>query len=396
MSRPATSRLIHDVIEGMGPIIEAFAVRVPQLMEQWGDDLCDFLAGNPQEGALQPYEDALHRWADVRRRDWYAYKTSEPEARAVVAASLREYLGIPFEAEDVALTNASIAALGVTLRTICEPGDEVITISPPHFLYKALIIAAGATTVPVRIDWSTLDLDLDAIQRAITPKTRAIIVNSPHNPTGKIFPPETLERLASILTEASEGNQPIYLISDEAYHRILFDDRTFTSPVGFYPRSFLVYSYGKILLAPGQRIGYVAMSPEMPDREELRGALITAQIITGFAFPNALLQHALVDLDPLTIDVKRIQARRDRMVDALREMGYELHVPESTFYLLPKSPIPDDDEFCRWLAEEAVVAMPGSFLEVPGFFRLSLTATDDMIDRALPVFARAFERARAC
>jgi aspartate aminotransferase len=379
----------------MGPIIEAFAVRIPQLMERWGDDLCDFLAGNPQEGALQAYEEALHRWSDARRRDWYAYKTSEPEAQAVVAASLREYLGIPFEPQDVALTNASIAALGVTLRTICEPGDEVITISPPHFLYKALIIAAGATTVPVSIDWSTLDLDLDAIERAITPKTRAIIVNSPHNPTGKIFPPETLERLAAILTKASEENQAIYLISDEAYNRILFDDRTFTSPVGFYPRSFLVYSYGKILLAPGQRIGFVAMSPEMPDREELRGGLITAQIITGFAFPNALLQHALVDLDPLTIDVKHVQAKRDRMVDALRDMGYELHIPESTFYLLPKSPIADDDEFCRWLAEDGVVAMPGSFLEVPGHFRLSLTATDDMIDRALPVFAKAIQRARA-
>jgi aspartate aminotransferase len=393
VSRSPTSSLIRDVMAQLSPMARFFSERTPKLREQFGDQVCDFAAGNPQEGALEPYVAALKRWSDDRQPDWYAYKTSEPEARAVVAGSLREYLGIPFDPDDILLTNASIAALAVTLRAICEPGDEVITVSPPHFLYAPLITAAGATTVPVKIDARTLDLDLDAIGDAITERTRAVIVNSPHNPTGKIFPPETLERLADLLADAPGHPEPIYLLSDEAYNRILFDDRTFTSPASFYPRTFLIYSYGKILLAPGQRIGYIAMSPSMPEREELRTTLFVAQVITGWAFPNALLQHALGDLDPLSIDIKLIQARRDRMVDGLRDMGYELHVPEATFYLMPRSPLRDDGAFCDLLAEEGIIAMPGSFLDLPGFFRLSLTATDDMIERSLPGFARALERA---
>jgi len=389
VSRSPTSRLIAEAAAQLAPMERFFAEHTPRLWERFGDATCDFAAGNPQEGAVDGYVDAMARWAEPRLPDWFAYKMSEPHAQKVVAEDLREYLGVPFEPEDICLTNAAIAALAVTLRTICEPGDEVIIISPPHFLYPALIAATGATTVSVKVDPSTLDLDLDAIGAAITERTRAVIVNTPHNPTGKIFTPETLSGLGALLSEASDRHQPIYLLSDEAYNRILFDERSFTSPAAYYPRTLLIYSYGKVLLSPGQRIGYIAIAPGMPERDELRSGLTMAQIVTGWAFPNALLQHALVDLDPLSVDVKNLQARRDRMVDELRSMGYELHVPEATFYLMPRSPIPDDGAFCERLGEEGIIAMPGSFLDLPGYFRLSLTATDDMIERSLPGFARA-------
>jgi aspartate aminotransferase len=392
--RPAVSRQIRDVHAHLAPMARFFTETIPRLRGRFEGTVCDFAAGNPQEGALEPYLSALRKWSEPRQPDWFAYKTSEEPARQVVAASLRDYLGVPFDPDDIFITNAAIAALAVTLRTICEPGDDVIIISPPHFLYGALILSAGARPVNIRIDERTLDLDLDAIEAAITERTRAVIVNTPHNPTGKIFPPETLEGLGSILAAASARHQPVYLLSDEAYNRILFDDRSFTSPAAVYPRTFLIYSYGKILLAPGQRIGYVALAPDMPEREELREGIFAAQVATGFAVANALLQHALVDLDPLSVDMKVLQSRRDRMVDALRDMGYELHVPEATFYLMPRSPIDDDARLCDWLGEEGIIAMPGSFLELPGYFRLSLTATDDMIERSLPAFARTIERAR--
>jgi aspartate aminotransferase len=392
--RHSVSRQIRDVQAHLAPMAEFFGQTVPRLRARFGDAVCDFAAGNPQEGALEPYVAALRKWTEPRQPDWFAYKTSEDPARQVVAVSLRDHLGVPFDPQDIFITNASIAALAVTLRTICDPGDEVIVISPPHFLYGALILSAGARPVSVRIDEQTLDLDLEAIEAAISEHTRAVIVNTPHNPTGKIFPAETLERLGGILSAASERHHPVYLLSDEAYNRILFDDHRFRSPAAVYPRTFLIYSYGKVLLAPGQRIGYVALAPDMPEREELRGAMFAAQLATGFAVANALLQHALIDLDPLSVDMKVLQSRRDRMVDALRDMGYELHVPEATFYLMPRSPIDDDGTFCDWLAEEGIIAMPGSFLELPGYFRLSLTATDDMVERSLPGFSRAIERAR--
>jgi aspartate aminotransferase len=149
-----------------------------------------------------------------------------------------------------------------------------------------------------------------------------------------------------------------------------------------------------VLLAPAQRIGYIAMHPQMPEREELRLAFMGGQLATGYAWPNALLQHALPELNRLSIDIRQLQARRDRMVGALRGFGYELHVPEATFYLLPRSPIAADETFCAWLEEEKIIAQPGTFMDLPGYFRLSLTATDAMIERALPGFARAMARAK--
>jgi aspartate aminotransferase len=271
----------------------------------------------------------------------------------------------------------------------------VIILDPPWFFYESLIAAQGATTVRVPVDMTTFDLDLDAIAAAITPRTRAIIVNSPHNPTGKIYPPETLRGLADLLTAAGERHgQPIALLSDEAYSRILFDGRDFPSPARFYPHTFVLYTYGKTLLIPGQRIGYIALSPAMPGREAFRSALLTAQIAGGWAFPNALLQHAIGDLEPLSIDIAHLQRKRDRLAGALRELGYETNLPEATFYLLVRSPWPDDLAFAERLAAERVYVLPGSAAGLPGYFRLSLTASDAMIDRALPGFAAAIRAAR--
>jgi aspartate aminotransferase len=247
----------------------------------------------------------------------------------------------------------------------------------------------------VRVRPDNFDLDLDAIAAAITPRTRAVLVNSPNNPTGKIYPPETLAALGQLLTAASERHgRTIYLISDEAYSRILFDGVDFPSPTAYYPASLLLYTYGKTLLTPGQRIGYIALAPDFPGREALRDALFVAQLLTAYAFPNALLQHALPDLEKLSIDLAHLQRKRDRVVGELRRQGYELHVPQGTFYLLPRSPLADDLAFTDLLAEHNIFVLPGTVVEMPGHFRISLTASDEMIERALPGFAAALAAAR--
>ncbi len=391
MREPDVSKRIQSLQELVVPLFDFFG-RIEARRTEMGGGFSDFVAGNPQEMASGPYVDALRRWSKPLSPDWFAYKLSMPDAQATAAASLRERLGIHFEPSDVCLTNAAIAALAVAIRTVADEGDEVVIVRPPHFLYEPLIMAAGARAVRVDVDPRTFDLDVDAVARALTPRTRAVIVNTPHNPTGKVFPPETLKSLASIL-EAAPGGRTIYLLSDEAYNRIVFDGRPFTSPAAYYPNTMLIYSYGKQLLAPSERIGYIALPPTMPGREEVRMAIMTAQLATGYAFPNGVLQHALADLEQISVDVELMQRRRDHMVAALREMGYELHVPEATFYLLVRSPMPDDLAFTELLAEERVLVMPGSMLEAPGFFRISLTASDDMIERALPGLAAAMKRA---
>ena len=259
-----------------------------------------------------------------------------------------------------------------------------------------MIIAAGATPVKVKIDEHNFDLDLDAIEKALSQRTRAIIINTPHNPTGKIYQPETLRRLAAVLTRAADRNgRSIYLLSDEAYNRILFDDRVFASPSLFYPHTFVVETYSKSALAPGQRLGYVALPPSMPDREHVRAALLMVVLAHGFLFPDAVMQYALPDIDALCIDLEALQRKRDRMVKALREQGFSPHVPEATFYLLPRSPLSDDLAFSELLAQRDVFVLPGMAVEMPGFFRISLTASDEMIDFALPRFAKAIEEATA-
>jgi aspartate aminotransferase len=374
------------------PLFEFF-VHNQELRAALAGDFSDFMAGNPQEMASEEYVETLRRWSMPRSPDWFAYKESIPQARAAAAASLRERLGIPFEDDDLCMTNAAIAALAVAIRTVADVGDEVVIVRPPHFLYEPLIMAVGARAVRVDVDHETFDLDVDAISGVMSERTRAIIVNTPHNPTGKVFPAATLERLASVLEKASKRWRTVYLLSDEAYNRVVFDGRRFESPAAFYPNTMLIYSYGKQLLAPSERIGYIALPPTMPGRKEMRMALVTAQLATGYAFPNGVLQYALADLERISVDMDVLQRRRDEMVEGLREIGYELHVPEAAFYLLIRSPIPDDRRFTDMLAEERILVMPGSMLEAPGYFRISLTASDEMIERSIPGFARAMKRA---
>jgi aspartate aminotransferase len=352
---------------------------------------CDFVAGNPQEIAMPAFVESLQRWTVPQDKDWYAYKFNEPYAQEAAAAGLRERRGVPFEAEDILLTDGAFAGLNLCIRTVTDPGDEIVFTSPPWFFYEALIVAAGATPVRVRVNMETWDLDVDAIEAAITERTRAVLVNSPNNPTGKIYPQETLERLGAVLAAASERNgRPVYLISDEAYSRIVFDDREFFSPTTYYPFSFLVYTYGKQLLTPGERMGYIALPPEMPARGDMRNAFMLAQLTYGGqAVPGAVLLRALADLDGLIVDIKGLQRRRDRVVEALRSYGYDLHSPEGTFYLLPTCPDPDDVAFTERLAAEKVYVLPGDVVEMPGRFRISITGNDEMVERALPVFEAA-------
>jgi aspartate aminotransferase len=395
MNTQPISRRISNLFELLNPLYR-FMTDSPYVRRANEPGICDFVVGNPHEMPLPDFVSALQRWSVPQNKDWFAYTDNDPKARTVVAQALRERRGAAFEPEDIFLTNGSFAAQAVALHALTDPGDEVIFLSPPWFFYEALITSAGAIPTRVKLQPPGFDLDVAAIEAAITDRTRAIIVNSPNNPSGRVYPPSTLENLASMLARASERiGRTIYLLSDEAYSRIVFDGREFCSPTEFYPHGLVLYTYGKTLLTPGQRLGYIALPPTMPEREPLRPALYLAQLMLGYAFPNALLQHALPDLEYLSIDVSHLQHKRDRMVKMLRDIGYEVNVPEGTFYLLARSPLDDDAAFIEHLAGQNIFCLPGRAFELPGYFRISLTANDDMIDRAAAGFAAAFTVARA-
>jgi aspartate aminotransferase len=394
-SSNAISATVQKMVAEVEPLMW-FVSQSTYSREATRPDACDFSFGNPQEMPLPEIHEALVRHAEPKNKDWYAYKFNVPEAVAVVVDSLRKRHGIAFEAADIAMTNGAFGALASSLRAVVDPGDEVIYLSPPWFFYAPMIISLGA--VPVRIDLQApeFELPVDAIAQAITSRTRAIIVNSPHNPTGRIYQPDELARLAAVLEDGSRRNdRPIYLLSDESYCRIVFDGAQFHTPLHHYSRSFLLYTYGKTLLTPGQRMGYIAMAPTMPAREELRPAIFAAQGTSGYAFPNAVMQYAIGDLEKLSIDVGALQRRRDVLIKALGEMGYETVKPSGTFYVLVRSPLPDDIEFTEALAKQKVFVMPGKLFQLPGWFRISLTGNDDMVRRSLAGFESALRASAA-
>jgi aspartate aminotransferase len=355
----------------------------------------NFAVGNPQEKVLPAYVDALRGHLEPGDKDWYAYKMSEPGARQVVARSMSAVTGLDWDPADVHMTNGGFAAIAVALRTLLEPGDEAIFMSPPWFFYEVLTLAAGGTPVRVKLRPPACALDAEAIEAAITQRTRVVLVNSPHNPSGRVYSLDELREVTDVLHAASRRNgAPIYLLSDEPYRRILFDGNEFRSPAEIYPHTVVTYSYGKQLLAPGMRIGYLTWPPTMPDRERLRDDTFLHQMTAGWAFPNADLQHAIGDLEKLVIDLPAMQRRRDRLVGALRELGYRATMPEGTFYVLARSPIEDDVAFAGILNRHRVLTLPGSIVELPGWLRISLTASDEMVERGLPGLGAAFQEAQ--
>jgi aspartate aminotransferase len=353
-------------------------------------DTANFAFGNPQEMVVEGFTDALVRATVPIDKDHYAYKFSEEPSRATAARLLSEWRGQEFDPADIAMTPGAFGAIAVALTALVDIGDEVVYFDPSWFFYESMILAAGATPVAIPVREDDYDLDLDRLAGEITEKTRLVIVNTPHNPTGRIYPPLTLQGLATVLEDASARHgAPIYLLSDEPYAKLVFSDASFTSPAQYYDHTLISYSYGKILLTPGQRIGWLAWTPSMTNREALRSDVFMAQVAGGWQFPSALMQYSLEDLDRLSIDLVELERKRNLFVTELREAGYDLQPPEGTFYLWVRSPDSDDSAFVERLAKEGVLVLPGSTCGAPGYFRISLTGTTEMIEKSLPVFRAA-------
>ena len=380
--------------ESIAPFLRFFTGAYSDLEKD--PETANFAVGNPHELAMPSYVDALRNSLEPRNKDWFAYKQSEPEATTVVAKTMSSLTGLPWDPADVNMTNGGFAALAVTLRTLLEPDDEAIFLSAPWFFYELLILAANGTPVRAHLSMPDGALDLDAINEAITPKTKLLLLNTPHNPSGRVLELDELQSVADLLTRKSQDiGHPIYIVSDEPYRRIVFDGRDFHSPAEVYAHTVVAYSYGKQLLAPGMRIGYFTWPPTMPNREKLRDDAFVTQIAAGYSFPNADLQHALAEIETQCVSIEALERRRERLIKALREIGYDTTWPQGTFYVMARSPLADDEAFTKILNKHKVLVLPGTVVEVPGWFRISLTASDDMVERGIGGFKQGWEEAQS-
>jgi aspartate aminotransferase len=358
---------------------------------------CDFVTGNPFEMPMPEMVSALVNAIQPKDTQAYAYKMNEKASRDLVAASLRARLGITVDGDDVLMTNGGFSAMEVAIKAVSDPGDEIIVNTPWFHLYPSML--EGQSVVPVKVPLGpNFEMDLAAMRKAITPRTRGMLICSPHNPSGRLLRKDEIAGLAEILTDASrEQGRPVWLLSDEAFSRIIFDEVQYETPTAAYPYSMLLYTYGKTLLSPGERMGYIAINHAMPEaeRKRLREPLLHTAVGSGFCFPNSTLQRALPELDKLSIDVQLLQDNRDHFVAELTKLGYKCNVSEGTFFMLFKSPIPDDVKFADMLAEHDIFVLPGSMNLAPGWIRISLCATRDTVRDSIPGFARAIEQCAA-
>lgn len=310
--------------------------------------------------------------------------------RRLIASRLDREYGLPFTYGDVVLTPGATAALNVVFRTLFEPADEVLVLTPCWFDYPLYLQNLGIPIHFVKLREEDKHLDLSAISRALNSHTRGILLSHPCCPTGVVYSREEIQELGALLTHAEKSlNQPIYIISDEVHRQLVWSRKEFYSPLSSYDRSLLIYSFGKALLLPGQRIGYVAVSPRMPEREELRRQLERATRIMGFCTPTTLMQRAVCQLLDYRPPVGLIAARQKTARTSLKAFGYKVCDGDAAFFVYVKTPIADDFTFAELLAAQGVLVLPSTVFHERGYFQISVTLSSQPLQDGLPVFQRA-------
>jgi aspartate aminotransferase len=358
------------------------------------ENVFDFSLGNPNLEPPDRFKEVLVDVAKATGSGDHGYmpNTGYASVRQAVAEFLSREQGVAVTADEVIMTCGAAGALNVILKAILDPGDEVIT-PAPYFVeygFYADNHGGGLKTVPTKSDFA---LDLQAIQAAITPRTKAVLINSPNNPSGQIYSKESLLQLGSILGEEGRRlNRTLYLISDEPYRKITFDGVKVPSIFSCYVESMIATSYSKDLSIPGERIGFLALNPQATYEEDLLAGMALANRILGYVNAPALMQRAIRSLQGVSVDARIYKKKRDLLCNGLSECGYEFVKPSGGFYLFPKTPIRDDVAFVKALQEELILTVPGSGFGAPGYFRIAFCVHDDTIKQALPAFERVLKR----
>ena len=360
------------------------------------ENVFDFSLGNPDLPPPPKFYDALHQVVAEKSTDKHAYMPNAGYlfVREAVSRQLSKEQEIEMAADHVLMTCGAAGGLNVVMKSLLNPGDEVILLAPYFVEYNFYVDNHGGKPVIVKTA-PDFTLDCHAISGAITEKTKAIIINSPNNPTGQIYSAESLRELGLLLEKAAEKHKTaIYLISDEPYRKIIFDGNQVPSVFKAYRNSIVVSSYSKDLSLPGERIGYIGVHPEIEDCRPLLGALTLANRILGFVNAPALMQRTVASVQGATVDCSIYARRRELFCSILSASGYDFIAPKGAFYIFPQSPLENDVDFVSILAGQNILAVPGRGFGSPGFFRLAFCVDDEVIKRSAPGFSRAHELAK--
>jgi aspartate aminotransferase len=362
------------------------------LKRQYGaSSVFDLSLGNPIMEPPEEFRQELRRLAQNPLSGMHRYMENAGywETRAAVAEALSGESGFKFSADDIVMTGGAAGALNVVLKTIVNPGEEVIVLAPFFVEYLNYVDNVGGVSRVVQTGAGFLP-DATVLATAVTPRTRAIIINSPNNPTGVVYSLGCLKALGRIVEqkEAQFGTK-IYVISDEAYRKIIYDGMVFPQVLPHHARTIVVTSHSKDLALPGERVGYIAVHPGCDEKRELMDGLIYCNRILGFVNAPALMQHVVRRLQTVTVSIAEYQRKRDYLYSNLSAMGYSMIKPEGAFYLFPKSPIEDEVAFVRELQESKVLVVPGRGFGLPGYFRVSYCVDDRTVEGAIDGFRKA-------
>ena len=362
--------------------------------EHGAEKVFDFSLGNPNLPPPDKFNEILRDTVDSCGLGDHCYmpQTGYPQVCHSVADYLTEEQEVAVSNKEVIMTCGAAGALNVMLKALLDPGDEVLTPTPCFVEYMFYVDNHGGILkmVPTHPDFT---LDLEALDSAITSKTKALIINSPNNPTGQIYSEESLKALGALLTAKSqEIGRTIYLLSDEPYRKIVFDGAKVPSIFNCYAESVIGTSYSKDISIPGERIGFAAVNPAATHKDNLMAGMTLTNRILGYVNAPALMQRVVACMQGLSVDIGEYKRKRDLLCDGLADCGYEFTKPPGAFYLFPRTPIEDDVKFVKALQDELILVVPGSGFAGPGHFRIAFCCDDATIVNAMPGFKRAINK----
>jgi aspartate aminotransferase len=367
-----------------------------RLKQQYGEaNVFDFSLGNPVLEPPPQFREALQHVVNHPRPGMHRYMPNlgYPETRAAVAAQLARETGLGWTENHIVMVVGAAGGLNVVLKTLLDPGDEVMIFSPYFVEYLFYVENHQGVARVVPTD-ARFNLDLEAVEQTLSPRTKIVLINAPNNPTGVVYPAATIKALGELLAQKQEafGTQ-IYLVSDEPYKKLLYDGTSYPEVYPYYANSITVTSHAKDLALPGERIGYIATNPACAETRELQDGFNFANRTLGFVNAPALMQHVITYLQGVMIDMAQYARKRALLCEQLAAMGYTFIKPQGGFYLFPRSPIPDDLAFVKVLQNERILTVPGTGFGTPGYFRIAYCVEDRTIEHALDGFRRV---AQAC